>query len=215
MARFFYLVVGILVLYIHDTSGAPNGTIDQSSVSIEQRVTVLERTIHGLQTQNQQLVDCVMNVSSDYIETVKCARAIITAGLSFGRQVMFFAQLNHHLSNVAVEQVIVFENVVTNVGNCYSGHTGVFTCCKSGTYFFSWIIDLPTGVQVNTELMVNSSSIALNRAGDANNYSTGSMSAVIHLDIGDEVRIRIQFRTPASSHIRGEKTSSFSGFLIQ
>ncbi|XP_069137346.1 C1q-related factor-like [Argopecten irradians] len=214
MTSFVYFVVSILVMYLHDTSGAPNGTIDQSSMSIEQRVTVLERTIHG-QTQNQQLVDCVMNVSSDYIGTVKCARAIITAGLSFGRQVMFFAQLNHHLSNVAVEQVIVFENVVTNVGNCYSGHTGVFTCCKSGTYFFSWIIELPTGIQVNTELMVNSSSIALNRAGDAYKNSIGSMSAVIHLDIGDEVRIRIQFRTPASSHIRGEKISSFSGFLIQ
>ncbi|XP_069136813.1 uncharacterized protein [Argopecten irradians] len=117
MARFVYLVVGILVLCLHDTSAAPAGTNDQSSVSIEQRVTVLERTIHGLQTQNQQLVDCVMNVSSDNNETVKCARKIITAGLSFGRQVMFFAQLNHHLGDVAVEQVVVFENVVTNAGN--------------------------------------------------------------------------------------------------
>ncbi|XP_069136640.1 uncharacterized protein [Argopecten irradians] len=162
MTRFVYLVVGILVLYLHDTSAAPKDTIDQSPVSIEQRITVLERTIHGLQTQNQQLVD-------------------------FGRQVMFFAQLIHRLDNVAVEQVVVFVNVVTNVGNCFSGHTGVFTCCKSGAYFFSWIIDVYGSYRVNTQLMVNSSSIAINRAGDENYASTGSMSAVIDTGFSQNV----------------------------
>ncbi|XP_033758911.1 C1q-related factor-like [Pecten maximus] len=214
MAGLVPILVGMLILCFHNARSASTVSTDQSSMTIEQRVTTLERTIQGLQTQNQQLVDCVMNISSDNFETVKCAKSIVTAGLSFGRAVMFFAQLSHTLSNVAVEQGIVFDTVVTNVGDCYSGHTGAFTCCKSGTYLFSWTIITSGGQRVNTELMMNSSSIATNRAGDQNYHATGSMSAVIHLHIGDEVWIRVKYRVPANTYILGEKTSSFTGVLI-
>ncbi|XP_033758915.1 complement C1q-like protein 3 isoform X2 [Pecten maximus] len=215
MASLVPILVGMLILSFHKARSAPTVSTDQSSMTIEQRVTTLERTIHGLQTQNQQLVDCVMNISSDYFETVKCAKSIVTAGLSFGRAVMFFAQLSHTLSSVAVEQGVVFDTVVTNVGDCYSGHTGAFTCCRPGTYFFSWTIDTSVGHRINTEMMMNTSIIAINRAGDADHYSTASMSVVIHLHIGDEVWIRVVYRHPTTADILGQKASSFTGFLIQ
>ncbi|XP_033758209.1 uncharacterized protein LOC117340560 [Pecten maximus] len=172
MAGLVHIVVGMLILCFHNARSVPTVSTDQSSMKREQRVTALERTIQGLQSQNQQLVDCVMNISSDYFETVNCAKKIVTAGLSFGRTVMFYAQLSRRLYSVAVEQGMVFDTVVTNVGNCYSGNTGVFTCCRSGMYFITWTIDVKAGTYINTELMMNTSSIAFNRGVDANNLST-------------------------------------------
>lgn len=117
---------------------------------------------------------------------------------------MFFAQLNHTLHSVAVEQGIVFENVVTNVRECYSGHTGVFTCCQPGYYLLSWNIATISREVVYTELMVNTTSRAI---------SQDSMTVIIPLHVDDEVWIRVQSRS-TSSAIVGNKATSFIGFLI-
>ncbi|OWF50186.1 Complement C1q-like protein 4 [Mizuhopecten yessoensis] len=215
MERTVKLLLVVFVLCLLEAECSPQITAGQSTTTLEQRVTALEREIGGLQTQNQLLVDCVTNMSSDQSDTVKCARKIVTAGISYGRNVMFSAQLTHTLSRVAVKQGIVFDSPVTNVGDCYSGHTGVFTCCKAGTYVFYWSIYTTGTHYVQTELMKNTSSIAINRSGDANNYSTGTMMVLLHLNFGDEVWIRVKSRNPATSNIYADKSSSFTGFLLQ
>ena len=45
----------------------------------------------------------------------------------------------------ASSSTVLFENVVTNLGNAYDPSTGVFTCPTTGTYMFHASVTSPSG----------------------------------------------------------------------
>ena len=53
-------------------------------------------------------------------------------------------------------QVIIFEH---NFGNAYDAHIGVFTCPKSGLYFFTFRITTNAAKYTETKLVSNGSPI--------------------------------------------------------
>ena len=54
-----------------------------------------------------------------------------------GTPVAFLATLSDHAENLGADQNIAFENVITNVGDAYNSHAGVFIAPVSGIYVFS------------------------------------------------------------------------------
>lgn len=50
--------------------------------------------------------------------------------------VAFFATLSSHQTHVGVHQAILFDHVITNIGNTYHNHLGLFIAPVLGTYVF-------------------------------------------------------------------------------
>ncbi|XP_033733108.1 caprin-2-like [Pecten maximus] len=126
--------------------------------------------------------------------------------------VAFFSTLNHDLIDVAKEQIIPFENVVTNNGGHYSQHSGVFTCDTEGTYVFSWTIYASYTHWIDTELIKNNHAIAYSSAGDRTFHDASGSIAVVNLSPGDMVWTRVRDRA-VGSDIKA-LVSMFCGFKI-
>ncbi|NXJ72382.1 C1QL4 protein, partial [Rostratula benghalensis] len=129
-------------------------------------------------------------------------------------------------------EVLRFDDVVTNVGNYYEPSSGKFTCPLPGIYFFTYHVLMRggDGTSISSELppgdgvvgcagvpegccvpphQVRASAIAQ----DADqNYDYASNSVILHLDVGDEVFVKLD-----GGKVHGGNTnkySTFSGFII-
>ncbi|TNN56067.1 Complement C1q-like protein 2 [Liparis tanakae] len=117
-------------------------------------------------------------------------------------------------------EVLKFDDVITNLGDHYDASTGKFTCHVSGIYFFTYHVlmrggdgtsmwaDLCKNGQVRVE-KVRASAIAQ----DADqNYDYASNSAVLHLDSGDEIYVKLDGGKAHGGN--NNKYSTFSGFIL-
>ena len=66
--------------------------------------------------------------------------------------IAFHAELGRNQFNLTVGQTIKFETVKENFGNAYDPKLGVFTCPKSGIYFFAFTIMSNAGKVTQTKL---------------------------------------------------------------
>ncbi|VDI52610.1 Hypothetical predicted protein [Mytilus galloprovincialis] len=80
---------------------------------------------------------------------------------------------------------LVFDLTKTNQGKGYNGHTGVFTCPKTGMYVFVWVVRIYAG-EHSTELMIHGS-VHGSTFLRAKNGDDGSVSGtvVVHVSKGD------------------------------
>ncbi|KAM6106293.1 complement C1q-like protein 4 [Pterocles gutturalis] len=112
-------------------------------------------------------------------------------------------------------EVLRFDDVVTNVGNYYEPSSGKFTCPLPGIYFFTYHVLMRggDGTSMWADLMKNGQVRASAIAQDADqNYDYASNSVILHLDVGDEVFVKLD-----GGKVHGGNTnkySTFSGFII-
>ncbi|CAM5124148.1 unnamed protein product [Natator depressus] len=112
-------------------------------------------------------------------------------------------------------EVLRFDDVVTNVGNYYEPSRGKFTCPLPGIYFFTYHVLMRggDGTSMWADLMKNGQVRASAIAQDADqNYDYASNSVILHLDVGDEVFVKLD-----GGKVHGGNTnkySTFSGFII-
>ncbi|KAL4225811.1 Complement C1q-like protein 4 [Mactra antiquata] len=124
--------------------------------------------------------------------------------------VAFFSKLANHIKNPGAHQQIVFEQVVTNVGNGYNNFSGDFRAPVRGVYVFSTTIMADTRAYTyHFQYMLNGSAIS-NIYID--NGGTASQEVVLDLQQGDTVAIH---SLDPGHAIYGHGYSSFSGFLLQ
>ena len=130
--------------------------------------------------------------------------------------VAFFAYFssNHKVSDAA--NILVFDAVITNVGNAYHSHSGTFIAPRSGLYVFTWIIRQSGANYHTTELLVNNkivNAIHLNPGNAIDGTGTGTV--VVHVNQGDDVLVRT-----GSNHNNGYiysdefGRSSFAGWIL-
>ena len=106
----------------------------------------------------------------------------------------FYAQRSSTIeaSDITANLVIVFDVVKTNAGNGYHPSTGVFIVPESGMYVFSWSFMTGNNLHDSTQLMVNSNEEGIIHIHPGTGgWITGTGVAVLHVNKGDDVYVRI------------------------
>lgn len=116
----------------------------------------------------------------------------------------------------AVHYIIVFDKVVTNVGNGYHSHLGTFIAPRSGLYVFTWTIRQWGPRYHITELVIDNEVahvIYIHPDNGVDSSVTGTI--VVQVNQGDDVLVRTGSRYNSgeiNSDIDGRST--FSGWNI-
>ncbi|XP_022107248.1 collagen alpha-1(X) chain-like [Acanthaster planci] len=108
--------------------------------------------------------------------------------------------------------VIIFNNILTNLGNDYSLQSGVFTCSRPGAYFFTVTIQrMASSSDPYVKLKKNDQLVFSIYNTHDNYYHMSSNSAVLVLAAGDRVWLEFGF---GGIYSDSDRYCSFSGFLI-
>lgn len=111
-------------------------------------------------------------------------------------------------------QTVIFDSVITNIGNAYNPQTGHFTAPHDGVYFFASSFLKTTGTPaLHLQMVKNTDEISKGHASTASGPESGSMNAVVELKKNDVVKIR-HHPSQGSETIHGE-WSYFTGYLIK
>ncbi|KAM6900246.1 complement C1q-like protein 3 [Xenentodon cancila] len=140
------------------------------------------------------------------------AGPVSAATYSTAPRIAFYAGLKKQHEGY---EVLRFDDVVTNLGNHYDAGTGRFSCSVPGTYFFTYHVLMRggDGTSMWADLCKNNQVRASAIAQDADqNYDYASNSAVLHLEPGDEVYIKLDGGKAHGGN--NNKYSTFSGFII-
>lgn len=128
------------------------------------------------------------------------------------RKVAFYAQMttpdSYYIQNETVND---FNLVVINEGKCFDNSTGIFTAPRSGTYWFSLIISVPSDELLKVNIKHND--VYAGHAIVSKTDTIGTATALKYLLKGDRVWAQTSEHGPSRMHIRSHYTF-FNGFLI-
>lgn len=117
---------------------------------------------------------------------------------------------DHHIEHAGDHQIIVFDNVITNIGNAYNGHLGSFIAPVHGIYVFSVTLVTSSNAGFHANIVRNGELVT--RLYASTGYQTASQTVVLQLQKGDDVCIQ---HADVDRIIYGYKFTLFSGFLLQ
>jgi len=128
--------------------------------------------------------------------------------------IAFLATLTDHAEHLGVNQNIKFDNLITNIGDTYNSHGGVFIAPISGIYVFSTSIMSMGGTNSYFALLRNGSIITnMFYRGDAlTAVDTTSVTVVLELSKGDDISV---INKSSDITVHGHHYSIFTGFLLQ
>ncbi|XP_060602844.1 heavy metal-binding protein HIP-like [Ruditapes philippinarum] len=154
----------------------------------------------------------VSNKNPDHVETKHDAQVNRIRRAENEIHVAFFAKMDKHLVHAGIHQNIVFDTVVTNVGNGYHSHVGTFIAPVSGTYVFSATLVSFYHVNAHAEFVKNGQVLTTMFVNGAEaGYDTTSQTIVLQLQKGDDVVVQ---NKDADKSFYGTGQGTFSGFLL-
>lgn len=111
------------------------------------------------------------------------------------------------------QQILKFDNVLTNVGAGYNAQTGIFTAPVSGVYsFFLSIMSANARGSIFIAVVKDGSALDVVYAeGQSDNNDQGSTQVTTHLQSGQQVWARQQ----SGDAVRGSWWTVFTGYMIQ
>lgn len=127
--------------------------------------------------------------------------------------VAFFATIrSHHLEHLSPNQPLIFDHVITNIGNAYNNHTGDFRAPVSGTYVFSVTLMTVNSGTIHCLMVQNGKGVAyIYLYGTDTQDATSSVTAALELQEGDNLAIHNMLNDVS---IHGHGYTYFSGFLL-
>lgn len=127
--------------------------------------------------------------------------------------VAFYAAVgSHHIEHAGANQPIVFDDVITNLGNAYNKFAGDFRAPVEGTYVFSVTLMAYGAHTTHYRITQNGQGKGnIYLRGQDGAYTTSAMTAVLELKQGDNVTIQ---NVDADEYLYGYAYSTFSGFLL-
>lgn len=110
-------------------------------------------------------------------------------------KVAFDAILTHNLDHSSIEDTtIVFDSILTNVGNAYAKDLGAFIAPVPGVYLFTYTIHSAVAGNIFATLMVDGQRktiIQVDGSGQSLLKASSSRTSILSLNQGDRVYIQI------------------------
>ena len=109
--------------------------------------------------------------------------------------------------------MVIFDVIVTNIGNNYQAGTSMYVCPRQGIYVFSLALFNHHAYYMKANLMCGDKNLATAWAFNANKHNNqGSVTVVTECAAGEQVWVR----SYGSRRANGYRNSNiFSGFLLQ
>uniref|UniRef100_I3JT74 C1q domain-containing protein n=1 Tax=Oreochromis niloticus TaxID=8128 RepID=I3JT74_ORENI len=107
---------------------------------------------------------------------------------------------------------LIFKRVVTNIGNAYNPHTGIFTAPVRGVYHFEFHIFGHGGTPVGAYMFRNGDKIFIAYEHSTSGELSASNGASLLLEAGDQVSVRLL--TGRRIYDNQAHHTTFSGHLI-
>ena len=128
--------------------------------------------------------------------------------------VAFLATLTNHAQNLGENQNIAFDKVITDIGDAYNSHGGLFIAPVSGIYVFSTSIMSYRNTNSHFAFKRNDNIVTRMYYDGASlgAYDTTSVTIILQLNKGDDVAV---VNLDLDTDIHGFYYSTFSGFLLQ
>ncbi|XP_052788857.1 complement C1q-like protein 3 [Mya arenaria] len=130
-----------------------------------------------------------------------------------GTEVAFLATTGSHNVHSGQNQPLIFERVVTDIGNAHNPHFGTFIAPIDGVYSFSVTLLSESGFISHYYIYKNNTAICHLTLyhPSSETYTSMSQIAVLQLKKGDDVSVRNQ---DADKTTYGDNYSTFSGFIL-
>ncbi|KAM4546015.1 complement C1q tumor necrosis factor-related protein 3-like [Odontesthes bonariensis] len=170
-----------------------------------------ERQEAEIEKLKKQLEDYDTKFEGQETETNKLKQQLKVTQVAFSAALV--ADGHHHLGPFNTLSTLVFRHVVTNIGNAYNQHTGIFTAPVKGAYHFEWYIYGNGGHEpAGAVLMRNGARIFLAYEHQPSHVTSSSNSATLLLESGDHVFVQQWFHTKIYDNENHHIT--FSGHLL-
>lgn len=116
------------------------------------------------------------------------------------------------LADLGVHHTIIYDRIITNVGDHYSPNSGIFTVPRDGLYQFFLSANVLASHYIVLELVVDGNLIddMLASALHGNDTQVGADMWVLELKEGSEVWVR----TLHAGEVRGDCHTTFTGVLL-
>ncbi|XP_069120445.1 complement C1q-like protein 2 [Argopecten irradians] len=172
---------------------------DARNDNLEKRIQELEKENHELKDHNNLLTRSLQKRVS---------------GLGAGDNSIGFSTSLSTTKALGLNQIVVFDTIITNDGNGYDTREGHFTAPVPGLYAFSvTAMCYGSDSHLHVAIVKDNQKIAYIFA-NGNNYDNGSKLVVVRLQAGQMVWVE-HFSEASGTKINGDAYSTFSGFLIQ
>ncbi|WAQ93803.1 C1QT5-like protein [Mya arenaria] len=116
--------------------------------------------------------------------------------------------------------IIIFSNVLFNVGGGYNSETGKFTAPVAGTYLFTVSLCPISGKSIFYKIVVNEDVVANGHSFSVSGYPCVSGNAIVQLDAIDVVYVKstytgdVLLKSGLYEPMYDAKSNSFSGVLL-
>ncbi|XP_060591225.1 uncharacterized protein LOC132746164 [Ruditapes philippinarum] len=142
-------------------------------------------------------------------------RSILPRQVSIQTHIAFTAGVSvDNLHNLGEHQSIIFDRVITNIGNAYRPHTGIFNVPVKGAYAITLTMTVEPNKLQRLELVVDGGSTYYISAGqaDARDYTSTTKQWILELHTASEVWVRKV--GAAYTDLHGNMDTIISGYLL-
>lgn len=146
-------------------------------------------------------------ISSSFLEFSEKTRSSVVA---------FTAVLSSTgVSDLGLGAVVIFDEVITNIGQAYDKNTGIFTAPVKGLYVFEMDIMTRKGERRYLQMVKNGKHLMwfYGSALGAEHYVSSSRDVTLELEVGDRMWIRTRESQGYDGAVHGNTFSSFTGWL--
>ncbi|XP_071150166.1 cerebellin-1-like [Mytilus edulis] len=185
---------------------------------IERLVQTVERmrkTQEEMQKEIQQLKGEINRCNN---HTRDSQRRTLLGNYESAVKVAFDAILTHNLDHSSIgDTTIVFDSILTNVGNAYKKDLGAFIAPVLGVYLFTYTIHAGGASHIFGTLMLNGqrkTSIHVDGSSQSILIASSSRTTILTLNQGDRVYIHILKNSRGLLSSTNYGNSAFAGALL-
>ncbi|VDH92407.1 Hypothetical predicted protein [Mytilus galloprovincialis] len=131
----------------------------------------------------------------------------------------FYAYMSTNEASPGQHHTLIFNSVITNIGNAYNQYSGIFTVPSNGMYVLSYTITSDSGANIPVEIVKNAGVIGSLLTRTYSNYRHSvSSTVVVSMNAGDVCYVRTSGSgaTTSGNIFSGtEARTSFTGWRIE